>query len=120
MTTLFGIKNCDTVKKARTWLDQHNLDYQFHDVRSDGLTESKVKEWLENVDWQVLVNKRSSTWKQLSDGVKQSLNEANVIQVMLNNPTLIKRPVLEYNNAVFVGFKPAEYESIFPAPNESA
>lgn len=115
---LFGIKNCDTVKKARRWLDQHLVTYKFHDVRADGLTDSKVQQWLTHVDWQVLVNKRSTTWKQLPEEVKENLNESNVTRVLLDNPTLIKRPVLEYNQlehqqTVFVGFKPTDYENIF-------
>ena len=113
MATLFGIKNCDTVKKARQWLDTHSVAYQFHDVRADGLTENQVKQWLNDVDWQVLVNKRSTTWKQLSETVKENLNEDNVTQVLLDNPTLIKRPVLETNSGTFVGFKAADYETIF-------
>jgi arsenate reductase len=116
MAKLFGIKNCDTVKKARQWLDAHSVVYEFHDVRADGLTESKVQQWLEKVDWQLLVNKRSTTWKQLSDEVKDNLSEANLTQVLLDNPTLIKRPVLEHEQAVFVGFKAADYDSIFTKP----
>ncbi|PCH52019.1 MAG: ArsC family reductase [Cellvibrionales bacterium] len=113
MATLFGIKNCDTVKKARQWLDTHSVAYQFHDVRADGLTENQVKQWLNDVDWQVLVNKRSTTWKQLSETDKENLNEDNVTQVLLDNPTLIKRPVLETKSGTFVGFKAADYETIF-------
>ncbi len=113
---LFGIKNCDTVKKARQWLEQNSLAYDFHDVRADGLTASKVKEWLNDVDWQVLVNKRSTTWKKLTDEVKDKLGPDNVIEVLLDNPTLIKRPVLEHKQKVFVGFKAAEYETIFKTP----
>ncbi len=116
MAKLFGIKNCDTVKKARQWLDTHSLAYEFHDVRADGLTENQVQRWLAKVDWQVLVNKRSTTWKQLSDEVKNNLSKTNVTQVLLDNPTLIKRPVLEYEQAVFIGFKAADYDSIFAKP----
>lgn len=113
MAVLFGIKNCDTVKKARQWLDRRAIAHQFHDLRIDGLSGGQINRWLARVDWQMLVNTRSATWKQLSDATKERLSEDNVIQVLLDNPTLIKRPVLEHNGAIFVGFKADEYESIF-------
>ena len=113
MATLLGIKNCDTVKKARQWLDNKSIAYQFHDFRIDGLSADQVNTWLNTIDWQVLVNKRSTTWRQLPDDVKQNLDEHNVVQVLLDNPTLIKRPILEYKDATYTGFKPTDYETIF-------
>lgn len=113
MTTLFGIKNCDTVKKARRWLEDAAIDYQFHDFRGDGLTREQVERWLEQLDWQNLVNRRSTTWKQLPQVTRESLSEDNVIELVLEHPTLIKRPVLETDNLVKVGFKAADYETIF-------
>jgi Spx/MgsR family transcriptional regulator len=116
MVRLYGIKNCDTVKKARQWLDNHSVAYEFHDVRADGLTAGKVQEWLAYVDWPELVNKRSTTWKQLSKEDKENLGASNVTEVLLDKPTLIKRPVLELEQAVLVGFKPADYEKFFATP----
>lgn len=113
MAVLFGIKNCDTVKKARQWLDKRAITYQFHDVRIDGLGDDQINHWLGKIAWQTLVNKRSTTWNQLSDETREHLDEDNVTQILLANPTLIKRPVLEYDGAIFVGFKPDQYENIF-------
>ena len=112
MTTLYGIKNCDTIKKARKWLDSQELDYQFHDFREDGLDTKKVKAWVGKLGWESLVNKRSMTWKQLDDATKNSLNDENVVGVILESPTLIKRPLLEIADKYHTGFKPAEYEQL--------
>ncbi|MBQ0798308.1 MAG: ArsC family reductase [Porticoccaceae bacterium] len=114
---LYGIKNCDTVKKARKWLDQQGIDHQFHDFRADGLSAQQINAWRKQVDWETLVNKRSTTWKQLDDATKAAVNAGTntetVNAVLLANPTLIKRPVLEYSGQAYVGFKAAEYEAIF-------
>ena len=113
MTTLFGISNCDTVKKARNWLDQHGVDYQFHDFRKDGIERSQVNGWIEALSWEVLVNKRSTTWKSLDENTRQSLTAETVIDIILEQPTLIKRPLLVTDNLHQVGFKAADYETIF-------
>ncbi len=117
MTTLFGIKNCDTVKKARRWLENHNHDYTFHDFRVDGLTSATLKNWLGQLDKDVLINKRSTTWKQLSDGDKvlfaQSPLGAKAIDIILAQPTLLKRPILSQQNDLFVGFNNDMYSSLF-------
>lgn len=113
MPTLFGIKNCDTVKKARRWLEEAAIDHEFHDFRSDGLTTAQVERWLEQLDWQTLVNRRSTTWKQLPEATRQSLNADNVVELVLDHPTLIKRPVLETDTLVKVGFTAADYQAIF-------
>jgi Spx/MgsR family transcriptional regulator len=113
VTTLFGIKNCDTVKKARNWLESHAIDYQFHDFRSDGLTEKQLKAWIAELGWEQLVNKRSTTWKQLPPATREQMDEALAITTMLANPTLIKRPVLDTGDERSVGFKEAAYASLF-------
>ncbi|ROS01052.1 arsenate reductase [Sinobacterium caligoides] len=113
MTTLFGIKNCDTVKKARKWLDAHDIDHQFHDVRSDGLESQQLQHWIDSVGYETLVNKRSTTWKQLPDSDKEQLCADSALTLMLANPTLIKRPVLELNDGVHVGFKDDLYLAYF-------
>jgi arsenate reductase len=113
MTTLYGIKNCDTVRKARQWLEAHNIEYTFHDVRSDGLDKKDLASWVKSVGWETLFNRRGTTWRQLPDKDKETINETNAIQLMLAQPTLIKRPVLVHQKITHVGFKPAEYEALF-------
>ena len=107
---LYGIPNCDTVKKARRWLEQENIAYIFHDFRQDGLTSKELKSWLQTVDWNLLLNKRSTSWRTLPDTDKNNLNQASAVELMLSNPTLIKRPVLVSGKQVLVGFTPAEYK----------
>jgi arsenate reductase len=113
MTTLYGIKNCDTVRKARKWLEAQGIDYTFHDVRADGLTKKAVTEWARAVGWETLLNRRGTTWRQLPDAAKESINQKTAIDLMLENPTLIKRPVLDHKKTIHVGFKAAEYEALF-------
>jgi arsenate reductase len=113
MITLFGIKNCDTVKKARLWLDAKPIDYRFHDFRADGINAEQITRWLQTIGIETLINKRSTTWKTLSDNEKASLNESNVIPLLIDKPILIKRPLLELNTDTYVGFKADTYEVIF-------
>jgi len=113
MITLYGIKNCDTVKKARDWLTKNNIDYRFHDFRVDGLDQAQVKNWITNIGLENLVNKRSTTWKELDDSVKNNFNEKTAEAVIVENPTLIKRPLLDTGKQKHVGFKEAEYTKIF-------
>lgn len=113
MITLYGIKNCDTVKKARTWLEQHDVDYRFHDFRADGLTVAQVKTWIAEIGLDTLVNKRSTTWKELDEATRTHFNETTAPAVISENPTLIKRPLLDTGKQKYVGFKDAEYTTIF-------
>lgn len=113
MITLYGIKNCDTVKKSRDWLAKNNIDYKFHDFRADGLAEAQVKTWIAELGLETLVNKRSTTWKELTDSIKADFNEKNAVAVIAANPTLIKRPLLDTGAHKHVGFKDAEYAKIF-------
>lgn len=113
MLTLYGIKNCATVKKARRWLDAHAVDYRFHDLRSDGLDAARLKQWIKLVGWETLLNTRGTTWRQLSDSDKQGLTETRARELMLAQPTLIKRPVLEHGKLILVGFKDEDYAAQF-------
>lgn len=113
MNILYGIKNCDTVKKARDWLDKNSIPYQFHDFRIDGLNATQVKNWIAEIGLEALVNKRSTTWKELDDATKSNLNEKNAIEIILENPTLIKRPLLDTGTQKNIGFKDSEYTQIF-------
>ncbi len=112
-TTLYGIKNCDTVKKARRWLEDAGVDYTFHDFRSDGLDAQQVRAWLESLGSAALVNKRSTTWKGLSDAQKQQAESGDVQDLLLEHPTLIKRPVLDTGTGIHVGFKADHYAELF-------
>ncbi|MCG8316334.1 MAG: ArsC family reductase [Pseudomonadales bacterium] len=112
-TIMYGIKNCDTIKKARKWLDESSIEFQFHDFRKDGISPEKIKGWINAVGWEVLLNKRGTTWRQLDEKVKANVDEASAIDMMLDNPAIIKRPVLETNGQITVGFKPEEYAKLF-------
>lgn len=110
MHTIYGIKNCDTVKKARKWLDVHEIKYQFHDFRIDGLTAEMIDQWFKSVGWESLVNRRSTTWRQLTDAQKENIDEQSAAVLLLDNPTLIKRPVLENDSGIIVGFSETSYQ----------
>lgn len=113
-TTLYGIPNCDTVKKARTWLDQHGISYTFHDFKKAGLTSDQVNQWLAHVGWDVLVNRKGTTWRALDDDRKTSINDAaSATALMLESPSVIKRPVLVTGDSAHVGFSDALYQQIF-------
>lgn len=111
--TIYGIKNCDTVKKARKWLEVNGSDYVFVDVREDGVDKTEIQRWIDVAGIDVVVNKRSTTWKQLSDEQKEGLNETTALDLLLANPTLVKRPVLTIDDSVFIGFKADQYHAIF-------
>ena len=111
--TVYGIKNCDTVKKARKWLESNTLDYQFSDFRADGLDAADLDQWLAARGWETLLNKRSTTWKNLPEQSRQNIDQSAAKKLMLENPTLIKRPVTVANGEVLVGFKADEYAAEF-------
>ena len=112
MIKLYGIKNCDTVKKARRWLEDHGVEYQFHDFRQDGLDKIQLSSWIEKLGWEAVVNKRSTTWRNLSDKDKAISTNSQAVKLLAVNPTLIKRPVVQNNKVLFIGFKEAEFKSI--------
>ncbi|GAA5315413.1 MAG: ArsC family reductase [Candidatus Pelagadaptatus aseana] len=111
--TLYGIPNCDTVKKARVWLDDNNIEHRFHDFRKDGLEADQVKQWITTLALDTVINKRSTSWKALTDEQKNGLNEQTAVELILDSPTLIKRPLLDKDGELQVGFKAANYESTF-------
>jgi arsenate reductase len=113
MTTLYGIKNCDTVKKARRWLDDHDVDYLFHDFRADGIDEEQLARWAKQLGWESLLNRRGTTWRALPETRRTKVDDAHsAVSIMLAHPALIKRPVLEINGTVQVGFKPEQYAAL--------
>jgi len=111
---LYGISNCDTVKKARAWLSLHGKQVDFHDFKQHGISAALLTSWLSRVEWEALLNRKGTTWRKLSDATKASINNADAaIQLMLEQPSVIKRPVLEFNNTVYVGFDETVYHSLF-------
>lgn len=108
--TIYGIKNCDTMKKARAWLDKAGVDYTFHDYKSAGIEKDKLEKWSKKAGWETLLNKAGTTFKKLPDKDKENLSEAKAIKLMLAQPSMIKRPVLELGGGkLLVGFKPEVY-----------
>jgi len=110
---LYGIKNCDTVKKARRWLDDAGQTYHFHDFRVDGLEQSQIEDWLTSVDPDVLLNRRGTTWRKLSEAEKDAVTPATLPSLLAANPTLIKRPVLSSNTGIEIGFSADRYSELF-------
>jgi arsenate reductase (glutaredoxin) len=108
--TIYGIKACDTMKKARTWLDTHKVAYDFHDYKTAGIDKPVLEAWTKKVGWEVLLNKAGTTFKKLPDAKKANLDEKKAIALMLDQPSMIKRPVLDIGGKLTVGFKPEIYE----------
>lgn len=111
-TTIFGIKACDTMKKARTWLDEHGVAYDFHDYKAVGVERERLAGWARQVGWEVLLNRAGTTFRKLPDADKVGLDEAKAIDLMLAQPSMIKRPVLDIDGKLLVGFKPEQYASV--------
>jgi len=109
--TIYGIKNCDTMKKARAWLDSHSVAYDFHDYKSAGIDRERLKAWCKAVGWDALLNRSGATFRALPDADKTGLNETKAIGLMLAKPSMIKRPVLDFGGGLLVGFKPELYEA---------
>ena len=109
--TLYGIPNCDTVKKARVYLDARGVGYDFHDYKKAGVEAADLKRWAKQVGWEVLLNKAGTTFKKLPDAEKTGIDEAKAIALMLANPSIIKRPVVEGGAKLLVGFKPEIYDA---------
>jgi arsenate reductase (glutaredoxin) len=113
VTPIYGIKNCETMKKAFAWLDAHGVDYDFHDYKTAGIDVIRLKTWSKQVGWEVLLNTRGTTWRKLSPTQQANLDEAKAIKLMSEHPSLIKRPVLHNANALLVGFVPERYIEAF-------
>ncbi|MFY8325740.1 ArsC family reductase [Pseudoalteromonas sp. ZZD1] len=113
MTTLYGISNCDTIKKAKKYLTDKNIDFTFHDYRKDGVSLEMITEFAAHIDWQDLVNKRGTTYRQLSDEQKQNLDKDSALSLLVEQPAMIKRPVMIHDQSYHLGFKPAQFDEIF-------
>jgi arsenate reductase len=108
--TIYGIKNCDTMKKARSWLERHGVQYEFHDYKASGIAAALLTRWAGEVGWETLLNRAGTTFRKLPDAQKSDLTERKALALMLEQPSMIKRPVLETNGRIVVGFKPDLYE----------
>jgi len=111
--TIYGIKNCDTMKKARAWLDQHGVAYGFHDYKAAGIERSRLEGWAKAVGWETLLNRAGMTFRKLPDRDKEGITEKKAIALMLDQPSMIKRPVLDVGRKLIVGFSPQTYEKTF-------
>jgi arsenate reductase len=109
MITLYGIRNCDTVKKARAWLETHGVAYDFHDYKTAGIDEARLLNWVKEVGWERLLNRSGTTFRKLPDGDKQGLDDAKAVALMLAQPAMIRRPVLDFGDRRLVGFDPVIY-----------
>ena len=113
MTTLYGISNCDTMKKARAWLDGRGIDYLFHDYKRAGLPEALARAWVAELGWEAVVNRRGTTWRRLPESVRASMDAEKAIEVMIENPSIVRRPILDTGDAHHLGFSPEQYQEIF-------
>ncbi len=111
-TIVYGIKNCDTMKKARAWLDAHDMGHEFHDYKVAGIDRATLEKWAQIVGWEVLLNRAGTTFRKLPDAAKTGLAEARAIKLMLEQPSMIKRPVLERGKSLQVGFTPEKYSAL--------
>ena len=111
--TIYGIKACDTMKKAFTWLEGHGVGYDFHDYKKAGVTKGELARWCDAAGWQVVLNRAGTTFRKLADADKQGLTQDKAIALMVAQPSMIKRPVLDVGGKLLVGFKPQEYERAF-------
>lgn len=113
MTTLYGIKNCDTMKKAMSWLNDKGVDYHFHDYKKDGLPDELLNTWLDELGFEALINKRGTTWRKLPDNIRDNIDRDTAKAVMLDNPSIIKRPLLDTGTQKILGFNADNYQDVF-------
>jgi arsenate reductase len=112
-TILYGISSCDTIRKARRWLDGHGVDYRFHDMRRDGIDAPRLRTWIRVQGWESIINRRGTTWRQLPASAREPMNDERAVALAVEHPTVIKRPVLEHAGGVTVGFDEKAYSTLF-------
>jgi arsenate reductase (glutaredoxin) len=112
MIKLYGIHNCDTIKKARRWLEANGVEYEFHDYKKAGVPSDRLKQWVNKAGWETLLNRRGTTWRKLDEAIRGNIDEASAISVMLAHPSSIKRPVLESGKLLLIGFDESEYRKL--------
>src|ERR1700737_2689619 len=113
MVTIYGIKNCDTMKKARSWLESKKVAHAFHDYKAAGINKATLEGWVKKVGWQVLINRAGTTFRKLSDADQEDITKKKAVALMLAQPSMIKRPVLDAKGRLTVGFNPEEYKALF-------
>ena len=113
MTIIYGIKSCDTMKKARAWLDAHKIAYSFHDYKASGIDKAKLESWVEKLGWETVLNRAGTTFKKLPDADKEGLTAKKAVTLMLSQPSMIKRPMLEHKGKLLAAFKPDLYAAMF-------
>lgn len=118
--TLYGIKNCDTMKKAMAWLDAHGVDYHFHDYRKEGVPGQALQRWIETLGWETVINRRGTTWRKLDSSVRESMNADNAVQHAGDNPSLIKRPILDTGRELRAGFNADDWQTLLNSRRASA
>lgn len=111
--TVFGIRNCDTMKKAMAWLDAQGIEYDFHDYRRDGVPAERLAAWAQRLGWESLANKRGTTWRRIPQADREGLDEAGALRLLAAHPGAIRRPVLACGSRILVGFDPAQYARVF-------
>lgn len=109
---VYGIRNCDSIKKSRNWMVANNIDYRFHDYRVDGIDKNHLSAWCDKVDWEILLNQRSTSWRKLSTAQRENIDRSMAIALMCEQPALVKRPVLELGDELLVGFDADRYRSL--------
>tara|TARA_B110000977_G_scaffold170940_1_gene222076 strand:- start:1536 stop:1937 length:402 start_codon:yes stop_codon:yes gene_type:complete len=113
LVTVYGIKNCDTIKKARNWLSDNGIDYRFHDFRADGIDAATIEQWIAQAGWETVLNRRGTTWRKLGTSIQEATNSDNVAALLVEHPAMIKRPVLDVEGVINIGFKADQYQTIF-------
>lgn len=104
MTTIYGIKNCDTMKKAFAWLEQQGVDYRFHDYKKEGVPEAPLRQWIDMLGWETVINRRGTTWRKLDQAVRDNMDAQQAVAVAMDNPSIIKRPILQCGDTPVAGF----------------
>ena len=112
-TLLYGISNCDTINKARKWLQQRGVEFEFHDYRKNGLDAAQLRSWEQQLGWEALLNRRGTTWRKLPEVLRESVDREQAIELMLEFPAMIKRPLLVKQDQLLLGFKPEQYDAFF-------
>jgi Spx/MgsR family transcriptional regulator len=112
MIQLYGIPNCDTIKKARAWLEGRGVEYRFHDYKRDGIDEARLRGWVDELGWEALVNRRGTTWRRLPEEVREQMDTEAAIRIMLETPSIIRRPVLDTGQLRHLGFSETDYERL--------
>ena len=110
--TIYGIKNCDTMKKALKWLDQQGVEYRFHDYKKEGVPEAELRRWIDALGWDTVINRRGTTWRKLDQSTRDEMDAERAVTVAMDNPSLIKRPILHSDNIIEAGFEEGRWKTL--------